>query len=838
MKKTGLSVVFLIVSMACSIAQPGSALPSQSMLQVNYEALVSRADLHYGSPVTKSEEGQPTGNGRMGTLVWTIPTALQFQLNRVDVFGNNTASHNFYERNTDYCGGVGGVSIDLGDEVFTQQEFSQHLSCYDGLMQVKGRNVAAELFTWHEKDVMAVKITDERETKQPLSIDLRMLRLPLVKTGDHSATSTISTENGYLVLKQEFREGNYYCASAIVIGAAGKVRYAGLQHDMTVRLSTGAAAGTVVYMASAATFDPKVDIIQKAMQQVKAAQATGYESLRNNNRQWWHQFWQQAFVYCTSADKEADFVEAHYTWYLYVMASSSRGDYPTKFNGMLWTTNGDARKWGALYWGANQSCLYNALFPTNRPELLRPMFNMYSKAYGSYERAAAQQWGSKGIFIPEVTGFDDTPPLPDSIAAEMRDLYLLRKEWKDRSPAFTAYAYTQLPFLSRWNWKKDSGWKEGRWFTSDKGGGAFGHTNHIFSRGAKIAYQYWLQYEYSQDTAWLRQFAYPMLKGVAEFYRNFPNVRKEQDGRYHIWHVNDNESIWNGHNTVEEISSMMGIFPAAIRAAELLNTDMDMRKLWSAFIDKLSPLTLSSDGRTWVGSVPPVGQGNAGRRPDGNTMPVWFFDLCNLESPDPKRLQIANNTYDLYYPRGIDSSARVFVLSKLPVAGVLLGRAEATRFLVPNQLRTAEVPVLANRMDLREGYQTTSVQRLGRAAEALQLGLCQSIPPSPGEQPVIRVFPAWPLQWDAAFTLLARGGFLVSSSVTKGEIAFIELRAQAGGTCSVRNPWPGKAVDVYINGKRTFTRQQDLLQFHTKKGDQLLLLPKGVRPADRKRTVL
>src|SRR5688500_17368905 len=108
-------------------------------------------------------------------------------------------------------------------------------------------------------------------------------------------------------------------------------------------------------------------------------------------------------------------------------------------------------------------------------------------------------------------------------------------------------------------------------------------------------------------------------------------------------------------------------------------------------------------------------------------------------------MRIANNTFESYFlQRGggsIDTGTRVNVLSKLAVAGVQLGRVEATRYLIPNQIRTKEIPPLINRMDLREGFQTTSVQRLGRAAEALHYALCQSIPAAPGAAPVIHVFP-------------------------------------------------------------------------------------------------
>lgn len=815
-----------------------------SLVDVDYAALVSRADLQYDTPVAKSEEGQPVGNGRMGSLVWTIPSAIQFQVNRVDVFGNNSASNNFYERNTDYCGGTGAVHIDFGEAVFTKPDFQQHVSCYEGTVSLRGKQVQAHVIAWNEKDVMAVHVTDNRSNRLPVRIDLSTLRPPISHRGNHTAVSTFLVINDYIILKQEFKEDDYYCASVLVIGTDAGRSFTEAVSESTMRLAIHASnTDYTIYMGTAATFNPHEDVVQKALNQLKAARETGYTSLLNSNRQWWQQFWQKAFVHLHSADGEADFVEKYYTYYLYVMACCSQGDYPAKFNGMLWITEGDARKWGALYWGANQSCLYNALFPTNRPELLQPMFHMYSAAYDSYATAAIQEWGSKGIYIPETTGFDGLSPLPDNIAAEMRELYLQQKNWNDRSAEFRNYASTKLSYLSRWNWKKDSGWIAGHWLFIDKGGGPYGHVTHIFSRGAKIAYQYWLQYEYSQDTQWLRQYAYPMLKGVAEFYRNYPGVKKEADDKYHIYNVNDNESIWGGHNTIEEIASMMGIFPAAIRASAILGTDEHLRAQWQQFVTHLSPLPVTQRGGklTWCGSLLPVVQGNPNRLPDGNTLPTWFFDLCSLETKDTTQLRIANNTYDSYFSShssSIDSGTRVNVLSRLAVAGVQLGRTEATRYLIPNQLRTAEISALINRMDLREGYQTTSVQRLGRAAEALQFALCQSVPDRPGGEPVIHVFPAWPTEWDADFTLLCRGGFLVTSSASKGVIGFVEIQSPHGGVCRIKNPWQHKAVDIYVSNKKRQTTSAGHIVITTHKDDTVVLVPKGVSLNDCRRKVL
>jgi hypothetical protein len=813
--------------------------PSKSPKQdENTRSRIARADLNYEKPAARSEEGMPVGNGRMGTLVWTTPSSLKCQINRVDIFGNNAASNNFYVRHTDYCGGAAFVDltfVDWGADVFSDKNFKQHLSCYDGLVATEGDGIKTETLVWQEKDVMAIRVDDRRSSPQAISAALRMLRLPLVKTGDHKAVSEVKTLGDKIVLTQVFEEGSYYCSSAVVLAISGRNVKPVLGKETEVKLVAQPGGGSfTIYVSSAASFNRNEDVVKLAISQADDGIAKGFDAIHQDNLAWWKGFWDKGYVHMHSKDGVADLIEDNYTYFLYVMASSSRGKLPPKFNGMLWSTGGDARKWGNLFWGANQSCLYNGLFPTNRMELLDPLFSMYTGMYPSLEKAARQQWGSKGIYIPETVGFDGLPDMPENIASEMRDLYLVRKPWSQKSDSFFRYAATQMPFFSRWNWKKDEGWKEGRWCYSDKGGGTFGHVTHIFSRGAKIAYQYWQRYEFTRDETWLRDRAYPMLKGMAEFYRNFPNVRKEKDGKYHIFNVNDNESVWGGHNTVEEISSMMGIFPAAIRASEILNTDADLRPLWKEFIQNLSPLPLSTDypelaksGKPTVfaRSLLPIVQGNGSNRPDPNTMPVWFFDLCNLNGDHAELTKIAQTTFDGYFPAGINAATSIYVLSKLPATGALMGRKEATKYLIPGQIFTKEAEVMPNRMDLREGYQTASVQRLGRATDALHNALCQSAPPWPGKEPVIRIFPAWPEEWDADFKLLCRGNFVVTASFKNGKTETVEILSQSGSPCNLENPWPGKRLSISYNGKPAGQLSGNVLKFKTKKEDIVKIMP-------------
>ncbi|HEV2448051.1 MAG TPA: glycoside hydrolase N-terminal domain-containing protein, partial [Candidatus Sulfopaludibacter sp.] len=787
---------FLVSSLA---APAVAAAPPQAAGDPGLRRIIARADLHYDKPAPRSEEGIPIGNGRMGTLVWTTPTQLRMQINRVDVYANNCATNSFFERHDDYCGGCGYVDLDFGaagDVPFPEAGFAQHLSVYDGLLAIQGKGVTVRAFGWPEHDAIALTVEDRRGTPQPVSISLRMLRsearhfgnqleamardhIVTVQNRSHTAASQLFVREGRIALTQEFKEGEYTCKSAVAIAVSGRAARARILNETVVNLTAAAGSGVfTVWIGSSATFAANEDVLAAAFDVLAAAEAKG-AALMGEAQAWWHAFWTKGSVELRSADGSAELVEQNYHYFLYLMASASRGKFPPKFNGMIFNTGGDLRTWGAQHWFANLSCYYEALPAANRLELMDPMFEMYYGMLENCSAAARQQWGSQGTYIPETSYFDGLEKLPEEIAFEMRELYLLRRPWEQRSQRFLEFARHKHPHSSRWNWIQSGTWANGRYTITERGFGPYGAVTHIFGTTAKVAYLFWRRYEFTLDRDWLRGRAYPMLRGAVEFYRNHPNLKKGEDGRYHLYRANSNESVYGARDTDEDIAAMRGVTAALVRTVEILHAEPDMLPVWREFHDHLPPLPASDDPealkpaeyagpRVFVRGLKPAIK-PAGLLPDSNSLPMWFFDLCNVESADRQTLETAGATFAQAFRNGIDANTPVSVLSKLPIAAASLGRADAVRNLIPNQIRVLRPErsaaykggaVLANRMTLREGQQALDAQRLGRAAEALQLALLQSNPPAPGRDPILHLFPAWPREWDAKFTLLARGAFL------------------------------------------------------------------------------
>jgi alpha-L-fucosidase 2 len=96
----------------------------------------------------------------------------------------------------------------------------------------------------------------------------------------------------------------------------------------------------------------------------------------------------------------------------------------------------------------------------------------------------------------------------------------------------------------------------------------------------------------------------------------------------------------------------------------------------------------------------------------------------------------------------------------------------------------------------------------------------------------IRVFPAVPDNWATAFTLLARGAFVVSSEIGKdGSIPGVYIESRKGNICRVVNPWPGSEVSVISltePGKKIKykTDEKNGFEFKTLPGHNYLIVPK------------
>lgn len=145
------------------------------------------------------------------------------------------------------------------------------------------------------------------------------------------------------------------------------------------------------------------------------------------HQQWWQDFWNRSWVHI-GENADAEKVSQGYAIQRYMVACSSRGAYPTKFNGGLFTVghdmpaglresntnhNADYRAWGECYWNQNNRLLYWPLIETGDYDLLKPWFQMYVNDLPLAKDRTQLYYHHAGASLPETMYFFGLPRMGD-----------------------------------------------------------------------------------------------------------------------------------------------------------------------------------------------------------------------------------------------------------------------------------------------------------------------------------------------------------------------------------------------------------------------------------------
>jgi hypothetical protein len=146
-----------------------------------------------------------------------------------------------------------------------------------------------------------------------------------------------------------------------------------------------------------------------------------------SHEQWWKVFWNRSWIH-VEGDADTEKVSRGYAMQRYMIACSSRGAYPVKFNGGLFTVghdmpdgmdstttnhNPDFRAWGNCYWNQNNRLLYWPLVTSGDYDLLQPWFKMYLNDLPLEMNRNWLYYHHHGASYPETMFFFGLPSLHD-----------------------------------------------------------------------------------------------------------------------------------------------------------------------------------------------------------------------------------------------------------------------------------------------------------------------------------------------------------------------------------------------------------------------------------------
>jgi hypothetical protein len=134
------------------------------------------------------------------------------------------------------------------------------------------------------------------------------------------------------------------------------------------------------------------------------------------SQEWWTQYWNRSFIYIDPEKKDQPGVwqaGRNYQLFRYMLGCNAFGEYPTKFNGGLFTYDPsqtdsslrftpDHRNWGGGTMTAqNQRLVYFPLLKSGDVEMMKPQFDFYMRSLRNAELRSETYWGHRGACFTE-----------------------------------------------------------------------------------------------------------------------------------------------------------------------------------------------------------------------------------------------------------------------------------------------------------------------------------------------------------------------------------------------------------------------------------------------------
>jgi alpha-L-fucosidase 2 len=332
--------------------------------------------------------------------------------------------------------------------------------------------------------------------------------------------------------------------------------------------------------------------------------------------------------------------------------------------------------------------------------------------------------------------------------------------------------------------------------------------------GAWLCQHLWEHYQFTPDDVWLRQTAYPLMKGSAQFMLQW--LIPEGDRLVTAPSVSpENHFIGsNGKPIAVSIAATMDmaiiwdLFTNCIAAAAILNTDLAFRKELEEARSRLFPFQIGKYGQLqeWFQDFP---EATPGIGHVSNLFPVYPGHQITPQTSS-QFAKAAGVSLDRRIQNGSGDSA-------WPCAWYIclwarLGESEKAHLRVSSMLRQSATPNLFN-----GDYKLFQIDGNFGAAAGIAEMLLQS------HDGIIKFLPALPAAWSqgALRGFRARGAVEIDLTWKKGKATSSALRARSGGERRIRAPRGQKIVAIQSAGVPVqFSSAQDGTVSLNMKSDQ------------------
>jgi hypothetical protein len=416
---------------------------AQSPIPNNY-------DLIWNTQSKNSGESMPCGGGDVGMNVWA---------ENGDLFIYMARSGNFDENNALLK--CGRLRLSVTPNIFTAADFRQELHLKEGYVTVTAQtnNIKAVIKIWTDMNSPAIHVEINSNKKISITAAYESWRYkdrvlqPRENFGNswkwgapennigkkdevsfvnntvlfyhHNSLRTIFdttvAEQGMDSVKDELYNplknlcfGGIFSGKNFIADGNGEGIYANTDFKSWKLKSAVPAKHQSLQVVFATQQVSDINDWKRSIDPLQAGISSNITEAYTKTQKWWQQFWNRSFVIIDADTNSVDWqVGRNYQLFRYMLACNANGQWPTKFNGGLFTVDPvytdtaakltpDFRNWGGgLHTAQNQRLVYYPMMKNGDWDVIQAQFNFYLRILKNAELRSEVYWHHGGACLTE-----------------------------------------------------------------------------------------------------------------------------------------------------------------------------------------------------------------------------------------------------------------------------------------------------------------------------------------------------------------------------------------------------------------------------------------------------
>jgi hypothetical protein len=700
-----------------------------------------------------SSESMPCGGGDIGLNVWVENNEIYAYLSKSGAFDENNSLLK-----------LGRVKIKLSPNPFEGKDFKQELILNDGYIQISGTNgkLSAQVKIWVDVFHPVIHFDVKANQKMVTEASYQSWRFKdrILKGSENNQNSykwapqgEVKTWKDEITFKDDaiaFYHGN---KAQTIFDVTVKQQGLDSYKDQLYNPLKNLVFGGYMYgdgMVNAGKSEGSYQNIpyqewklktSKPLQQARinvvlapsdrVVKATDPKVSFIKTKQWWNNYWERSFIDIQSENDEANQVGKNYQLFRYMLGCNAFGEWPTKFNGGLFTFDPqltdtalkftpDYRRWGGgIHTAQNQRLVYWPMLKSGDSEMMKPQFDFYLRLLKTAELRSEVYWQHKGAsFTEQLENFG-------------------------------------LPNAAEYGWKRPAGFEPG------------------------LEYNAWLEYQWDSVLEFCQMILeteryngsdiksyIPLIESCLTFFNEHytylakkrGNKALDANGHLVLYPGSAAETYKMAYNSTSTIVALKTVLTSLISSPSFT---IEKKKDWQEMLQRIPPISYRTfDGHVTISPAKVWERINNTESPQ--LYPVFPWGMFGVGKPG---LDTAKNTYQ--YDTDVIKFRSHVGWKQDPIFAARLGLTDEAARLTILKLKDSgrRFPAFWG-----PGYDWTPDHNWGGSGMiALQEMLMQCDGNS------ILLFPAWPKHWDVHFKLHAPYQTTVEGTFKNGKLTHLKV---------------------------------------------------------------